>query len=252
MAAARGSRATTVSAAVAVVGALLGSVGTVRAAPAAPVVTPVDAGQATVAEPDASREITEAGSAAPFTLLLPDDAECPGDSANDQWRLQSFVVPSGVDMSAIEFDGYGPVVDGGMPLFRATSEPFTDFLAENEDAGQPGQMLEIPAFSMFVFTNGELQPGSYRIGLACTYFRELGPYWDAEIEIASAPDDEPAGFTWKVTSDPGPAKLAGGRSSLNPMGFAAIGVLCVAAALFVYTFRRDRAPRASAGTRTTS
>src|SRR5262245_29250980 len=49
----------------------------------------VDAGAVSVvAADDPSRVLTEGGSADAFTLRLPEDAVCPGDSANDDWRVQ--------------------------------------------------------------------------------------------------------------------------------------------------------------------
>src|SRR5262245_9642793 len=66
--------------------------------------TPVDAGDVVVVDAiDNSSELTGGGSAVPFTLRLPDGATCPGDSAHDQWRVQSFLIPSTVDMASVKW-----------------------------------------------------------------------------------------------------------------------------------------------------
>src|SRR5262245_682957 len=71
----------------------------------APPGTPVDKGPVAVVLPtDVDTTVDSGGSGAPFALRLPDGSTCPGDSANDNWRVDSFMVPSSVDPATLEFN----------------------------------------------------------------------------------------------------------------------------------------------------
>ena len=52
------------------------------------------------------------GSRTAFALRLPNGASCPGDSADDGYRVNSFVVPATVRVEDIAFDGQGPTPSG--------------------------------------------------------------------------------------------------------------------------------------------
>ena len=54
------------------------------------------------------RPFTEGTHESAFSLRLPRGATCPGDSMNDDWRVQSFVVPSTDDPGALRYMVTGP------------------------------------------------------------------------------------------------------------------------------------------------
>jgi len=54
-----------------------------------------------------------------FTLRLPSGAACGGDSAHDGYRVQSYIVPSGIDPSTLTFNSSGPVPAGRGATSRA-------------------------------------------------------------------------------------------------------------------------------------
>ena len=62
----------------------------------------VDVRRAEVVAPS-GRPIDGGGSATPFTLRLPDGAACPGDSANDGYRVNSYMVPLDVDPTTVTY-----------------------------------------------------------------------------------------------------------------------------------------------------
>lgn len=157
--------------------------------------------------------IARGGSATPFTLELGADPACPGDSAGADYRVQSFMVPSSVEVESLTFGANGPLaVDGQFrqPLFDTTSSPYVNELT---DLAVPpavtGGISGLPTFDFRVFAPGDVPAGGYTIGIACT----LGPagpsqlesFWSTTIAVTVSPDDRPAGITWRTPT-------AGGRA----------------------------------------
>jgi LPXTG-motif cell wall-anchored protein len=180
----------------------------------------------------------EGGSSTQFTLDLPDGASCPGDSANDGYRVQSYMVPSTVDPEAITFNGLGPtpVVYGSYPDFRETlfdvdTNSFASVqTADAEAPGEPGPIINLPFFSFGVYSPGDLPAGRYHVGLACTLLNEIVTLWDTEIEVTGSPDDAPAQVSWRVI---GAAGGEGGRSSSPALPVAGAAALALAALFLV-------------------
>lgn len=178
------------------------------------------------------------GSATQFGLEPSGAVECPGDSANDDYRVYSFMVPIGIAAEDVAIQGNGPVDRGisshsdfRMPLFDiSTTEYSAALTAEREAPGAPGVIVNIPFFSLGVYAAGELPSGEYRIGLACTRLNEVRRVWDAEIEVVAAADD-PAGFAWRVL---GHSALDDSGGGVSPGAAVPIGG-AVAAAAFLLT-----------------
>lgn len=202
---------------------------------------PVDLGSIAIVLGDRpTQQVDEAGSGEEFGIRLPPGASCPGDSANDQWRVQTFIVPASEDPASLTYDAVGPVGDGLWALYGTDTNPLVHGLtARNSGPGEPGLITGLPSISFAVFPPGTLPDGTYRIGVACTHFRETASYWDTEIEIESSADDEPAGFVWKVLDQ----SSASGASSQDAGGsnwaiLAVVAVLAIAAGGFALTKRR--------------
>jgi hypothetical protein len=166
-------------------------------------------GDVTIVDIDGSYgPLTHGGSATEFSLRLPADANCPGDSKHDQWRVQSFMVPASMDPAGFVYalqgvKGLGPNGETLHPIFDIYTHPVSQvMLRPNSVAGQIGQIDAMPPMSYEVFTPGMIRPGAYKIGLACTYFRETAKYWDTQIVITASASDRPAGFVWRLSSAP--------------------------------------------------
>lgn len=192
---------------IAVVAGLLGAAPTVAgAAPVPPssVGPAVRGGDLALVSATSSDHVIRDGvSATIFGLRLPDGATCPGDSAHDQWRIQSFVVPAGVDPGQLTYDEIKPVGDGRWALYDVDTNPYVHVLLEpNAAAGSPGRIAAVPPLSFAVFPPGTLAPGPYRVGLACTYFRQTATFWDTEVVLTADPADQPGQLTWTVPSAP--------------------------------------------------
>jgi hypothetical protein len=188
-------------------------------------------GDAVVADPgDPQQPLTAGGSAAVFTLALPEDASCPGDSANDDYRIQSFLVPVTDDPAELRYDLMGPVGDGRWALYGVDTTPFVHALTEmSEGPGHPGRIGGIPPLSFAVFPPGTIQPGEYRMGIACTLSRETMRYWDVTVRLLDAPSDEPGKLRWEVIDPPAVPGRGWGRLAWIVAGVAGVG----AAALLV-------------------
>lgn len=160
-----------------------------------------DAGDAIVVDPvNINRAITAGDSTSAFTFRLPDGAACQGDSANDDWRVQSFLVPAVTDIGSLRYRATRPDGDAYRSLRYLDGEIFVmEFTNQNEVPGQPGVIIAIPPLTMAWFETGSLEPGAYTMGIACTrpdWFVER--YWDVAVDLEAAPEVQPGGLRWTV------------------------------------------------------
>ncbi|MEQ1785805.1 MAG: fibronectin type III domain-containing protein [Acidimicrobiales bacterium] len=150
-----------------------------------------------------------------FTLRLPANAACGGDSVTDGYQVQSYMVPASVDPSTLTFDAAGPTPQGVGAAFR---QPLYDavttgaYVSANtlDNPGtprpRPGEVINIPNFSYEAFGPGDILPGAYNIGLACT----LGPpgptqmkeYWNVTKTFTANPSGGGAQVSWSVGASP--------------------------------------------------
>jgi hypothetical protein len=158
---------------------------------------PVDEGSVVVVTPDGV-PMDNGGSATPFSLLLPEGAACPGDSASKNWYVQSFLIPVDDDPGTIEYGVIGPEGDQ-FPLYAFDTRPYAHQLTRvSSSPDDPGVIPLLPELTFSVFPPEYIPAGEYRIGIACTFFRQTARYWDTEIVIARDPTDEPAQITWRL------------------------------------------------------
>lgn len=151
----------------------------------------------------------EGGSRTAFTVRPPEGSTCPGDSADDGYRVNSYMVPSTVAPNAITFDGLGPTPQSfgdyatfREPLFDLETNSFASAqTADAERPREPGPIINIPRFSFAVYEPGDLPVGRYRVGIACTLLNEVVTIWSAELVVTSAPSDRPAQVRWSVIAD---------------------------------------------------
>lgn len=207
--------------------------------------SPIDAGSVVVVDERGSA-LSAGGSADLFTLRLPRGAACPGDSAFDQWRVQTFLVPVVDDPATLRYAVIGPDGANRYSLRNPNTSPYIHQLTRSNSApGAPGAIDPLPYFSLDVFEPGALPAGRYRMGVACTYFRETASYWDVEIAISADATDSAAGFRWTVVDAPAGAIVAGSTRSGTDAALLGIAVLAVLIVVFRVS-RRSRAARRTA------
>lgn len=169
-------------------------------------------GPAEVRSAGGAAVISSGTSASTWTLRLPAGAACPGDSANDGYRVQSYIVPGSVDPSTLTFDASGPIpntIGAGFsqPLYTTTFSPYVDAQTANASpAPGPGPIINIPDFSYGAFVPGDIPAGVYNVGIACT----LGPagptqlktFWNVTKTFTTNGGDGAANVSWSVGSVP--------------------------------------------------
>jgi hypothetical protein len=119
--------------------------------------------------------------------------------------------------------------------------PFSHALVGKSDGpGEPGLILQPGPMTFAVYTAGLFPAGSYRIGLACTQFRETAAFWDTEIVIADAPEVEPGRFTWSVVDTPSVSAAAQRDSNWSGAWIVAlVGLVLLGGAVGVSRNRRS-------------
>lgn len=163
-----------------------------------------DAGQAVIVRAGApSQELERGGSADEFALRLPDDASCPGDSANDGYRIQTFIIPADEDPGTLTYESIKPAGEGRWGLYQPDSRPFVQGLTEmNQGPGEPGRIGGLPVFTFAIYPPRLFEDGAYRIGVACTLYNETERFWHTTIALTNDRTDEPAQVRWRAASAP--------------------------------------------------
>jgi hypothetical protein len=174
-----------------------------EAAGAAVADPPVRRGDILVVDPyKQSLALTYGSRTTQFSLRLPDGSVCPGDSANDQWRIQSFLIPSTDDPTGIHYGPIGPhpYGNGRYAMFGVDTTPFVhQLLRKNPRQGQPGVIPPMPPFSFDVIAGEHIPSGTYRVGAACTLFGVTKLYWDTKVVLTDPPDGK---FEWRLFDVP--------------------------------------------------
>jgi len=199
-----------------------------------------DAGDVVVVDPiNVDRTLADGDSTSTFTFRLPDAASCPGDSANDDWRVSTFLVPADTNLDTLMYQALSPdgeayrslrYVDGDIYVMEMTSP--------NPGPGQPGLINQLPALTMAWYETGTLAPGPYKMGIACTdAVGAVERYWDTDVELTVAPDVEPGGLRWSVIAN---ANVAAVEPSSNGSAIWVFILVAIAAIGGFIVVRRRR------------
>ncbi len=211
--------------------------------------TGVDAGDVVVVDAvNTTRALVEFDGTDAFRLQLPAGATCSGDSANDDYRVQTFLVPADTDLATLTYGYRNP---DGNDLYRAlryvdgelSSQAMTD---QNAEPGQPALILEyrLP-FTFAHYPENSLPPGPWKIGVACTGpASNVEKYWDAEVELERAPEVQPSGLRIRVTgvTSSAPADDTESRDGWSVPPAAIVAAVLIGVLLFIFLRSGRRTP----------
>jgi hypothetical protein len=198
-------------------------------------------GRAVVAQGgDVAHTLSEGGSTTQFALKLPEGAACPGDSANDNWRIQSFIIPEADDPGTLTYQSTKPTGDGRWALYGLDTRSYINHLTAVSGPGEPGVIDEQPSFTFSLFPPGTLPDGVYRIGIACTQWNQTYRFWDTRIEITNTADDQPAQLRWTALEVGSGSATSSSANGLVWLLLAALAVGGVVVGLYLFTRRRPR------------
>lgn len=208
----------------------------------------VDAGSVVVVDGiDRTVELSGGGSGIVFSLRTPEGATCPGDSATDQWRVSSFVIPGDDDPAELSIGPISPDAEGQWALYAVNTRPYINAALQQkiDGASGPARILEHPDLSFAVFPPGTLPGGEYTIGIACSLLGDVFKFWDTRIVITDDPEDEPGQMTWRVAAGEVGADAPVGvtENSGRGLGFwLIVAGAAVGAVAFIGSLRRPSTP----------
>lgn len=200
------------------------------------------AGDVVVVSPS-GETLGSGGSATPFGLRVPSGAACQGDSAAGSYRVEAFMVPTGTDPASLVYGELAPEGENAWGLWDTNTESFDGGLTAQADPGRPGLIVDLPNFSWGVLLPGEMKPGDYRIGIACSLFNETTRYWDTTYTVVSDVSDEPGQFRW--TAAPLSETSSTGSSGSSSALLAGVLVVLVLAVAIAFLLVRSRSGRTS-------
>jgi hypothetical protein len=170
-------------------------------------------GIATIASPGTTTYLSGGGSTTNFTVSLPPQAACTGDSAHDGYHVYSYLVQKGTNVANITFPDNAPnSADGQYGLV----EPDGTYWGNKNNAPNTGQIIEIPndfewgplvsednvPLNTLLYQNDNTS-GVWEAGLACAPGSGVvSDYWNTEVTF-SANGSDPTGFVWSAV--PGPS-----------------------------------------------
>ena len=172
-------------------------------------------GTATIETPSDTAMSYPAASTTPFTVTLPAEAACSGDTATDGYHVYTYMVSQGTDIASLTFvghpsAGYGLYNNSGAyqgPFNTAPSTGVVQTLSVNLEWGPAVVAGKIPLATLLA--NG----GVWEVGVACANSNTAGALtdnWNIEITF-SASGSDPDGFVWSAV--PGPPSTTTSSSS---------------------------------------
>ncbi len=146
--------------------------------------------------------LSSGGSTTQFSLALPVNAACSGDTASHGYHVFSYLVQKGTTISSLSFtthpsSGYGLVNNSGL------------YYGPVNTANTTGQIIGIPTnfewaplladgatLGSLLYTGGT--SGLWEAGLACANSSgTLSDYWNTQVTFTTSASD-PNGFTWSA------------------------------------------------------
>lgn len=169
-------------------------------------------GVATTASPASTNYLASGGSETPFTVSLPAQAACSGDSRSDGYRVFSYLVEPSVNVATITFHG-------GLPDTSANQYGLVEadgtYWGDKNTAPLTGEIIEIPndfewgplisddgvALDTLLYQEGNTS-GVWEAGIACTNNTgTVTDYWNTQVTF-TASSSGPNHLLWSAVAGP--------------------------------------------------
>jgi hypothetical protein len=192
---------------VAVTGLLVAAVAVAVAAPGVAGASTLD-GVATIASPGTTTELPSGGSTTQFTISLPPQAACSGDTETDGYHVFSYLVEAGTSVTGITFpdnlpntadNQYGLVEADGTYWGAKNTAPSTGQIINIPNDFEWGPLVSSDHVALKTLLYGKKnKTGAWDAGLACTNTSgTVTDYWLTQVTFTSSTSD-PNGFTWSA------------------------------------------------------
>jgi hypothetical protein len=199
-------------------------------------------GTATIANPSTGTALPSGGSTTSFTVTLPAQAACPGDTASGGYHVYSYLVHEGADVTAITFnnfpsDGFGFVDNTGTYYGTANTAINTGQIVGIPTNFQWGPLVESAGgalpLSQLLYSGST---GSWEAGLVCANStNHVTNYWTTPVTFTASGTDA-NGFTWAAV----PGVPSGAPEVPLPILLPILGLAIVGGAFGVSRRRRGR------------
>jgi putative Ig domain-containing protein len=207
---------------VAAAGLLTATTAAVVAVPATAGASTLD-GVATIASPGTANELASGGSATEYTVSLPAQAACSGDTEKDGYHVYSYLVEAGTSITGVTFvntpsKGYGFVDNTGTYYGAANTAPTTGQIIDIPNDLEFAPLVTKDSVPLDTLLYGKKnKSGAWDAGIACANSSgTLTDYWNTEVTFLASSTD-PNKFTW--TAVPGSFRI----TSTSPLPAATIG-----------------------------
>ncbi len=206
-----------VVAALAALATLVGGIGVLLAVATTPAGASTLNGVATIAQPGTTTPLTSGGSATKFTVSLPAQAACTGDTASAGYHVYSYLVPQGTAVTSVTFvslpsTGYGLVEPTGTYYGPVNTAIGTGQIVSIPNDFEWGPLVSddsVPLSTLLYTGSGPSATGIWETGLVCANSSgTVTDYWNTQVTFAASGAD-PNGFTWTAIAPPAaPSGLA--------------------------------------------
>jgi hypothetical protein len=161
-------------------------------------------GVATTANPSNQAYLASGGSNTEYTITLPANAACDGDTATHGYHVWSYLVKAGTNVDTLTFnENTGP--SQGLGLFDSTATyygPANTAIDTGQIIGIPNDLEWGPVVSddslLSTLLYKSKKSGAWDGGLACANSAgDVTDYWNTQITFTKSTTD-PKGFVWSA------------------------------------------------------
>jgi len=194
--------------------AFVAALATLVVVTAAPASAATVNGIATIASPGTTTPLNSGGSTTQFTVSLPSQAACSGDTATHGYHVYSYLIRDGKALSGVTFinfpsSGYGFVDSLGTYYGPANTAIGTGQIINIPNNLEWGPLVSadaVPLSTLLYTGSGASASGIWDAGLVCTNTTgAVVDNWNTDVTFVAHAAD-PDGFTW--TAVPGSIGVA--------------------------------------------